>query len=104
MARWEIALLMTAAAGAMIAFTFQACRTFLRIAAILPRWAKENGYRIVEAETRIFFQGPFPKNRYSQVYFVTVEDQQQRQRKGWIRLGWWYGVGFQEKIEVRWEE
>lgn len=88
----------------MVFFTYVACRTIFQMNEVLPRWAKQRGFRIIHSELRTFFQGPFITSRYRPVYYVTVEDQQKRQKKGWVRLGWWYIVGFREKIEERWEE
>src|SRR5262245_47230471 len=104
MAHWAVGLLVAAAALAMIVFTYFACKTIFRMEEVLPRWARQHGYHIIHCEARRYFQGPLSLNKYRPVYYVTVEDQQKRQKKGWVRLGWWYIVGFREKIDVRWEE
>jgi hypothetical protein len=79
-------------------------KTLFQIEEVLPRWAKQHGFRIIRRELRTFFQGPFFLNKYKPVYYLTVEDQEQRQRTGWIRLGCWFIIGFIEKIEVQWED
>jgi hypothetical protein len=104
MTNWEIALLVGSLSLLTILVTYKFCQTVFQIEDILPRWAKQHGYRIVRQEPRTFFQGPFSTNRYRPVYYVTVEDQQRRQKRGWVRLGWWFIIGFREHIEVRWEE
>lgn len=104
MRNWVVILLVSGAALAMVFFTYVVCRTIVQVSEVLPRWAKQQGFRIIYSEARTFFQGPFSTNRYRPVYYVTVEDQQKRQKKGWVRLGWWYIVGFREMIEERWEE
>ena len=104
MAPWELALLVGGLSLLTVLFTYRLCQTVFRIQEILPRWAKEHGYRIVRQELRTFFQGPFFPDRYRPVYYLTVEDQQRRRRTGWVRLGWWYIIGFKEHIEVRWDK
>ena len=97
-------LLFAGLAVLAIFFTYFVCATILKMEAVLPRWAQQHGFRIVRREPRRFFQGPFCVNRYAPVYHITVEDQEKRQKRGWIRLGLWYIVGFHERIEVRWDE
>ncbi len=104
MPTWAIGLLVAGASVAMIFFTILVCRTMFEIADVLPRWAKQHGFRIIHSEPRTIFQGPFSTNRYTPVYHITVEDQHHKQKKAWIRLGTWYIIGFREFIEVHWEE
>jgi hypothetical protein len=104
MLSWPLTLLFAGLAVLGIFFTYFVCATILRMEAVLPRWAQQHGLRIVRREPRTFFQGPFFVNRYAPVYRITVEDQEKRQKRGWIRLGLWYIVGFRERIEVRWDE
>src|SRR4051794_23581743 len=104
LADWQIGLL---AAGLSVLagfFTYRLCQTVYEIEGVLPRWARQQGYRIVRQEIRYYAHGPFPQNRYRPVFYMTVEDPQGRQKRGWVRLGWWYGIGFREHIEVRWED
>lgn len=104
MERWALALLVAGLSFLMIFFTYFMCVTILKMEEVLPRWASQHGFRIVRSEARTFFQGPFFSNRYAAVYRITVEDQEKRQKNGWIRLGLWYIVGFQENIDVRWDD
>jgi hypothetical protein len=103
MENWGVPSL-TGAALALVVFTYLSCRTIFQMEEFLQRWAKQRGFRIIHREVRTFFQGPFFTNRFRPVYYITIEDQQQRQKKGWVRLGWWYVVGFRETIEERWDE
>ena len=102
MSGWVLGCWIAVASLVMVFFTYRGCMTIIEIEEVLPRWAKQHGFRIIRQEAPIFHQGPFPRNQYRPVYFVTVEDQQQRQKSGWVRLGWWYVVGFKENVEVRW--
>jgi hypothetical protein len=72
---------------------------------VLERWAEQNGYRIVDAEYRHFFKGPFfwTSSKGQTVYRVTVE-MKGGVRSGWVRCGsWWFGL-MSDKAEVRWDE
>ncbi len=100
---WTFGIFLAFASMLIVLLTYRMCMTISVIEKTLQRWAEQNSLRILTKEARIFFQGPFIPNRYSVVYLVTVEDRDLKQKKGWLRLGWWYIVGFREKIEVRWE-
>lgn len=99
-----IGLLLAIGSLLMILFAYASMTSIAKIEDALTRWAKKNDLRIVHKETRTFFQGPFFLDRYRPVYYLTVEDQQHRRRKAWIRLGWWYFIGFKECVEVIWEQ
>ncbi|MFO1044783.1 MAG: hypothetical protein U0941_23670 [Planctomycetaceae bacterium] len=101
---WTIAPLLVGLSLLMIVFTYCACVTIVKMDQILPRWARQHGFRIIHSEVQTLFSGPFSVNRYAPVYRITVEDQERRQKKGWVRLGVWYIVGFRENIEVCWDE
>ncbi len=81
MTKWELGLLIAGLTLLTILFTYLVCRTTLQLEEIMLRWSKENGYRIIQRESRYVFQGPFSTNRYRPVYYVTVEDQQGNQKK-----------------------
>ncbi|HEV3080979.1 MAG TPA: hypothetical protein VGY66_14445 [Gemmataceae bacterium] len=104
MATWAIGLLVACASLLMIFFTYFACQTVFQIEESLTSWARQHGYRIIAKEGRQYFVGPFKINKYRPTYYITVEDRQGQQKKGWIRLGTWYIVGFKERIRVLWEE
>jgi hypothetical protein len=99
-----VGLATAAAALALVLGTYLGCTAIGRIDEALSRWATEHSLRIVRKESRTFFQGPFPRNRYRPVYYVTLEDRELKQSKAWIRLGWWYLLGFKEYVEVRWDQ
>lgn len=96
--------LLTSASLAMVFFTWNGCRTIFEIDGALPRWATQRGLRIIHSDARTLFQGPFFPSRYKVVFYVTVVDQQDRVKKGWISLGRWSPFGFREQIEERWQE
>jgi hypothetical protein len=78
---------------------------FSRSRALLKRWAKENGFEIIESSYRNHLKGPFfwTSSRGQTVYRVTVRDARGVERSGWVRCGaWWAGL-FSDKVEVRWE-
>jgi len=78
---------------------------FKRARSLLDRWAKENGYEIVERSYRHLLKGPFfwTSSRGQAVYHVTVRDTQGSTRSGWLRCGGWWAGMFSDKTEVRWE-
>jgi hypothetical protein len=104
MINWQIGILVTAASIAMIFFTVRVCKVIFSLDKMLPHWAEQQRLRIVRKETDPFSSGPFPRNRYALDYRVTVEDEEHRQKTGWVRLGSWYIVGFRENVEVRWDD
>lgn len=100
---FEVFILTCASVG-MVFFTWNVCRVTFEIDDALPRWAMQRGFRIIRSDARTLFQGPFSLSRYKVVFYVTVVDQQDRVKKGWISLGRWSSFGFREHIEERWEE
>jgi hypothetical protein len=77
----------------------------IRSRALLDRWAERNGYRIIDADYRNFFRGPFfwTTARGQSVYRVTVELKGDV-LKGWVRCGSrWFGL-LSDQVEVRWDE
>src|SRR3954469_21359654 len=104
LADWQIGLLAGGLSVGAVFLTYRLCQTVYETEGVLPRWARQQGYRIIRQEIRYYSHGPFPQNRYRPVMYVSVEDPQGRRKKGWVRLGWWYVVGFHEHIEVRWED
>jgi len=104
MAIWEIVLLVAGSSLLMVFFTYFGCQALFQIEESLTRWAKQHGYRIITKQWRQYLVGPFKINSYCPTYYITVEDRQGQQKRGWIRLGTWYIVGFKERIRVLWEE
>jgi hypothetical protein len=79
---------------------------FSRANSLLHRWADENGFQILQSETRTIFAGPFTwtSSRNQIVYFVRVRDREGRERSGWLRCGsFWSGI-FSDKTEIRWKD
>jgi len=54
----------------------------------LEGWSKKKGYRIVRRSYRTLFRGPYfwMPTTYT-VFYVTVEDQDGRERNGWVCCG-----------------
>src|SRR4051812_21810329 len=73
-----------------------------RSLAALEGWAKKEGYRIVRRSYRSFFRGSFSMlpTTYT-VFFVTVHDQDDFERDGWVCCGdqYWGAPG---EPEVEW--
>ena len=72
---------------------------------MLEQWAERNGYRIIEADYRNVFRGPFfwTTGKTQTVYRVTVEGKD-GERTGWVRCGSHLFGLFSNKVEVRWDE
>jgi hypothetical protein len=68
----------------------------------LRRWASDNNFELLHFE-RCFLTGGFSlltTSRRQTVYFVSVRDQEHRERSGWVRVdGFWGG----EDAEVEWK-
>ena len=77
----------------------------IRSRALLDRWAERNGYRIIDADYRNFFRGPFfwTTAKGQTVYRVTVEVKGGL-RRGWVRCGGRRLGLFSDQAEVRWDE
>ncbi|MFO0889923.1 MAG: hypothetical protein U0790_12385 [Isosphaeraceae bacterium] len=90
----------------LVLFLLVCCLNFYyrTVPAALARWAEEGGVRVLKAQMRSFFRGPFFWNssRYQVVYRVRVRDEQAQERWGWVRIGrWWWPDASQ--IEVEWD-
>ena len=73
---------------------------------LLDRWAERTGYRIIDADYRNVFRGPFfwTTSKGQTVYRVTIQDENGRTRSGWVRCGgWWFGL-WSDHVEARWDE
>jgi len=96
--------------GLLVAFVVILCVASLvwhsrRSRILLERWAERNGYRILRADYRNFFRGPFfwTSSRVQTIYRVTVEGKG-GVRSGWVRCGsCWLGL-LSDQAEVRWDE
>jgi hypothetical protein len=77
----------------------------IRSRALLERWAELNGYRIIDADYRNVFRGPFfwTTTKGQTVYRVTVELKGDV-LKGWVRCGSRCLGLLSDRVEVRWDE
>jgi hypothetical protein len=74
----------------VIFFTFFLGKLILKQDTYLPTWAQENGFRIIDCSTTLYFRQLW--------YHVVVEDQSGNKRRAWIRFGFFSG-----KPNVQWE-
>jgi hypothetical protein len=90
----------------LIAMIFGLRWHFARSAAILQKWADENGYEILEKSYRHFFRGPFffRTTKDQAVYRVAVRDKAGHVGTGWVACGsWWWGL-WSNQAKARWDE
>ena len=87
---------------------FSQMRFHLRIAPqALSKWADENGVRVEDCRTPLFF-GPFmwKMGPFRRVYRIDGRDQDWRQYKGWVCVGrsWWFSQSVEQcPVEVKWD-
>ena len=72
---------------------------------VLERWASRDGYRILAAEHRTFFRGPFSWSTsvFQTVYRVTVVGGRGTPWKVWVRCGEPHFRLLSDRVEVRWD-
>jgi hypothetical protein len=73
---------------------------------ILEEWAEREGVRLIEADRRWIWRGPFwwRSTEGQAVFRVVVEDRAGRRRRGHVRVGgWWLGL-FSNEATVSWED
>ena len=72
---------------------------------LIENWARERGYRLLEAKTSFLGKGPFfwTTSRGQTVYRIVVEDEHGRRREGWARCGSWMWGLMSEQVEVSWD-
>jgi hypothetical protein len=75
-----------------------------RSRSLLERWAERHGYRIIDADYRNFFRGPFfwTSSKGQTIYRVTV-DVKGTVRSGWVRCGSRRLGLLSDQVEVRWD-
>jgi hypothetical protein len=103
---WPIALLVTLGALAVIFVTIVTGVAIFKGQSLLPRWAEQNHYHVVQSEVRYWDRGPFLWTTTARqlVYRVTLQDCQGNSRTAWLAFGgWWLGL-FSHKVQVRWED
>ena len=91
------------AAGALAVFGWFWSRA--RAESMLDRWALRQGVRLVSAEHRTMFRGPFfwRTGRGQMVYRITVRYPDGTVRQGWARCGGWFLGLLTEAVDVRWD-
>jgi hypothetical protein len=81
---------------------------YSRAKAILEAWAANEGHTLLSLDRCYFGTGPFnlwTNGRGQVVYHVRVRDRSGEARSGWVRCGGYFGgVLFSNRTEVRWEE
>ena len=77
-----------------------------RSLALLNRWAKEQGIRLVEYENRRLLIGPFFWNAMGghAVFRVLVEYPNGATRSGWVRCNIRTMFRFSDPVEARWDD
>jgi hypothetical protein len=91
-------------------FILVACGTFIwhlaRGQSLLEDWAQGEGLRIISSERRILRRGSyfFTTGKGQEVYYVTVEDADGKQRSGYVRCGGYFAGMLSDKVTVRWDE
>lgn len=69
-------------------FVAATASTHVQAVAVLERWAKREGYRVVRRERRDFFRGPhFGGPGRDIIFKVTVEDRAGVRRVAWVDCG-----------------
>lgn len=99
---FSMTILLVVAVGILYgAYTF----TKNRSEEILYKWARENGYQILDVQPKVFNRGPFMWASKSQAIFrVAVEDAEGTQLTGWVRCGSYWGGLFSDQVEVKWDK
>jgi hypothetical protein len=93
-----VAVLITG--GLVVLFTTRHRQPFL-----VQRWARDNGFRILECQMRTVMKGPFTwkvSGRGQYVCHVRVRDSDNRERSAWLRCTD-VGILNDDKTEVMWE-
>jgi len=89
-----------AAGGAVIHFATRHRQPFL-----VQSWVRENGFRVLECESRRVMKGPFTRKvagRGQYVCHLRVRDSDNRERSAWVRCTD-VGIFNDDKTEVVWE-
>lgn len=77
-----------------------------RSRSMLEQWAAMNGVRLLDAEARGLFRGPFfwTTSKSQTVYRITVQYPDGAVRQGYARCGGWLLGLLSDNVEVRWDE
>ncbi len=78
---------------------------YRRSASLLEQWARRHRYRILSQQYCYFFKGPFfwTSSKDQVVYRVTVQDEEDRERTGWVRCGGYFFGLLSDNVEARWD-
>jgi len=73
---------------------------------VLDRWAQRNGCRILRAERRQLFRGPFfwRSSKGQVVFRVIVRHRDGSLREGYVRVGGWLWGLFSDEAMVEWDD
>ena len=73
---------------------------------IIDRWARANGFRVLNVEQRFVRTGPFffRHGKGQTIYHVTVQDAQDRARSGYVRCGGWFAGLLSDAAAVEWDD
>jgi hypothetical protein len=82
----------------------RAIRDSQRLQALLPEWAKKEGYSVLFRERLQFWSTPFIPNNRRVDYRIIVEDAQGQSRRGWVRFGGWPRGIYSTRAKVIWEQ
>ena len=72
---------------------------------ILDSWAEQNGFEIVSRDRRSVVTGPyfFSKTKGQDVYYVTVQYPDGKQRSGYVRVGGAILGMVSDAVDVTWD-
>jgi hypothetical protein len=73
---------------------------------VVEEWAKRGGYKILDSELRWVKTGPFflsGTSRHQRVFLVTLENEDGKHLKAWIRVGGYLLGLLSDKIDIKWE-
>jgi hypothetical protein len=73
---------------------------------MLARWARSEGFRVLDTKRRVFNTGPFVWAwlGHAVVFWVVLEDREHRRRSGWVKCGRYWGGLLSNNVEVAWQD
>ena len=77
-----------------------------RAEAMVDRFVKGGGYRLLRKERRTLFRGPFffSTGRGQEVFYLTLEDREGHVRRCYLRCGGAFFGMLSDNVEVIWDE
>ena len=71
---------------------------------LLKRWARANGFELVQMSIPWFKFSPFLfASKHQEVYEIRVRDHRARERRGWAKCGGFFLGFLVDKVEVEWD-